>query len=440
MIERVFALQARGTTVAREVRASLATFLTMAYILVANPAILTGAGIPFEAAVAATALTAGLCCLLMGLGANFPLALAPGMGLNAFVAYQLTPALGSWQAAMGLVVIDGLVVLALVLLGLREAVMRAIPLELRRAIAVGIGLFIAFLGLVNARLVVVPASTVAVLGGNPQATLPPVTHGAFTAAEPLVAIVGVLVTAWLLVRRVGGAVLIGIGAAALAAFLLGLAVWPASIAGAPRFDTLFQADVATASHVRHLPLLFSIVLVDFFDTIGTVTAVGDAAHLSDAEGRVPRLRRILAIDALSATIGGAMGASSATAYIESSAGVAEGARTGLHTVCVGVLFLLAILLAPLLAMVPPAAAASALIVTGFLMCQQITRIDFAALETAIPAFLVILLVPLTYSISHGIGAGFVAYVVIRLLNGRWREIHPLMAASAIAFTIYFAAV
>jgi adenine/guanine/hypoxanthine permease len=434
-----FELDRRNTTVARELRGGVATFLTMAYILFANPGILAAAGVPIPAAAAATALAAGVCSILMGLGANFPLALAPGMGLNAVIAFQVSVATGSWQTAMGLVVLDGLVVLALVLLGLREAVMLAIPQDLRRAIAAGIGLFIAFIGAVNARLVVVPAGTIATLARDPSVVLPPVTHGALGAAEPLIALFGIITIAWLLTRRVSAAIVLGILASTALALAVGVAGLPrGSWFSWPRFDTLFQADLRSAIDWRFVPLLLSLVMVDFFDTIGTVTAVADAAQLNDQEGRVPRLRRILAIDAISASVGGACGASSVTSYIESASGVSEGARTGLHTVTVGLLFLAALVATPLLGIVPPAATAPALIIVGFLMCAQIVKIDFSALETAIPAFLILLMIPLTYSISHGIGAGFITYVAIRVLKGHARQIHPLMFAAAAAFAIYFA--
>jgi AGZA family xanthine/uracil permease-like MFS transporter len=439
MLDRVFALRARGTTAARELRGGVATFLTMSYIVIANPSILAAAGVPLEAAAAATAAVAALASLLMGLGANFPLALAPGMGLNAVVAFQLAPAMGSWEAAMGLVVLDGVVVLALVLVGVREAVMLAIPADLRRAIGVGIGLFIAFIGLVNARIVIVPPGTVAVLSGNPAAVLPPVTHGAFNEAEPLVALVGVLVAALLIHRRWPGAMVLGVAASTAAAAFAGLVVWPeGGVWRWPSFETVGRADVATALSWRFVPLLLSVVMVDFFDTIGTVTAVAEAGDLADARGAVPGARRILAVDAASASLGGMFGASSATAYIESAAGVAEGARTGLHNVVVAALFGLAVFAAPLATLVPPAATAPALIVVGFLMCEQMSRIDFAALATGLPAFLILLLVPFTYSISHGIGAGFIAYVGLRLLGGRIREVHPLMGAAALAFALFFA--
>jgi adenine/guanine/hypoxanthine permease len=433
-----FDLQERGTTLAREVRGGITTFLTMAYILFANPSILAAAGVPFEAAAAATAAAAAICTLLMGLGANFPVALAPGMGLNAVVAFQITGQTGSWQAAMGLVVLNGLTVLVLVLAGVREAVMRAIPLDLRRAISVGIGLFIALIGAVNARLIVVPRSSLATLTTNPLATVPPVTHGSLHAAEPLLAVAGLLIIAWLLSKRVPGAIVIGIAAATFAGLLLGVSHWPADAwVRMPRFDTMFQADLRGALDVRLIPLLLSIVMVDFFDTIGTITAIAETGNLQDREGRIPRLRSILAIDSLSAMIGGTFGVSSVTSYVESAAGVAEGARTGLHNVVVAALFAACMFAAPLVAIVPAAATAPALIVVGFLMCQQITRIDFTALETGIPAFLILLMTPLTFSISHGIGYGFVAYVAIHLLSGRAREVQPMMYATAALFVGYF---
>jgi len=433
-----FDLQARGTTRAREVRGGFATFLTMAYILFANPSILASAGLPFEATAAATAAAAAICTLLMGLVANFPLALAPGMGLNAVVAFQVVGQTGSWQAAMGLVALNGLVVLVLVLAGVREAVMDAIPLDLRRAISVGIGLFIALIGAVNARLVVVPPSSIAALAADPLATVPPVTHGSLHAPAPFLALAGLLIIAFLLSKRVPGAIVIGIVTTTAAALVLGVSHWPTGAwLRMPRFDTVFQADLRTAFDIRFVPLLLSIVMVDFFDTLGTVTAIAETGDLHDREGRIPRLRSILAIDALSATIGGALGASSVTSYIESAAGVAEGARTGLHNVVVAALFFGCMFAAPLIAIVPAAATAPALIVVGFLMCQQIARMDFAALDTAIPAFLILLMTPLTFSISHGIGYGFIAYVSIKVLRGRGRDVQPMMYASAALFAAYF---
>jgi AGZA family xanthine/uracil permease-like MFS transporter len=433
-----FDLQGRGTTVAREVRGGITTFLTMAYILFANPSILAAAGVPFEAAAAATAAAAALCTLLMGLGANFPIALAPGMGLNAVIAFQVTGQTGSWQAAMGLVVLNGLLVLSLVLAGVREAVMRAIPLDLRRAISVGIGLFIALIGAVNARLVVIPSSSLAALNANPLTIVPPVTQGSLHGAEPLLALAGLLIIALMLARKVPGAIVIGIAAAAIAAQVLGVSHWPAGAwLRMPHFDTVFQADLRRALDIRLLPLLLAIVMVDFFDTIGTVTAIAETGDLQDREGRIPRLRSILAVDSISAVIGGTFGVSSVTSYVESAAGVAEGARTGLHNMVVAALFAACMFAAPLVAIVPAAATAPALIVVAFLMCQQITRIDFTERDTAIPAFLILLMTPLTFSISDGIGYGFIAYVAIKLLSGRPRDVRLMMYATAALFVGYF---
>ena len=435
---RFFDLAGRGTTVGREARGALATFLTMAYILVANASILSAAGVPADAAVAATALTAGLASILMGLGGNVPIALAPGMGLNAFVAFQVAPVAGGWRGAMGLIVLDGAIVLACVLLGLREAVARAIPVDLRRAIGVGIGLFIILLGLVQAQLVVVPASTVAALSEHPGLTLPPLTAGEWSAPGPLIAIAGFIAGACLLTLGRAGAMLVAIAVSSLLALQTGYMAWNGTIVAWPRFDTVFQADIRAALDWRLVPLLFSLVLVDFFDTVGTVTAIGEAAGLTGRDGMMPRFKQILAIDAIAAIIGGASGASSATSYVESAAGVAEGARTGLHSVFVGLLFLASMVLAPIAAAVPAVATAPALILTGLLMCRDMGRIDIARLDTALPAFLTVILVPLTYSISHGIGAGFIAYVAIKVLSGRIREVHPLMAVSAATFILFFA--
>jgi AGZA family xanthine/uracil permease-like MFS transporter len=437
-ISRFFELERRRTTVTTELRGAAATFLTMAYILVANPAILSAAGVPFGPAVSATAAAAAICSLLMGLGANFPIALASGMGLNAVVAFQVAPAVGSWQTAMGLIVLDGAIVLVLVLLGLREAVMTAIPRDLRRAIGVGIGLFIAFIGLVNARLVLVPAGTVSALARDPNAIVPPVTFGTLRAPQTAVALIGLVVIAFLMARRVTGAIVLGIVASTVVALVLRVTSLPSGAwLAAPRFDTVLQANVAGALHWQALPLLLSVMMVDFFDTIGTASAIAEEAGLEDESGRIPGLKRILVVDSLSASVGGMLGASSVTSYIESAAGVAEGARTGLHSVFVGLMFAIAIFAAPLAGIVPGAATAPALIAVGFLMCTQITRIDFRQLDTAIPAFILLITIPFTYSISHGIGYGFIAFVAIKLLSGQPKAVHPLMYLVAVAFAMYF---
>jgi len=408
--------------VGRELRGAVATFLTMAYILFANPNILKDAGVPFGPAMAATALAAGVCCILMGVLANFPVALASGMGLNAIVAYQIAARAGSWQVAMGVIVLDGLIVLLLVLCGLREAVMNAIPRELRLAIGAGIGLFIAFIGMKNAGLV--------------RSGVPLVSWGLVTSKTTLVAIFGLLLTAVLLARQVTGAFVVGILASTALALLLGVSRVPDTVS-APRFDTLFRADITGALRPALLPLLFSVILVDFFDTLGTVTGLAHQADLVDERGRIPALRRILLVDSLSASIGGLCGASSVTCYIESASGIAEGARTGLHSVFVGIMFLLAIFLAPLASIVPPEATAPALVLVGFLMMAQIALVNFGDLDISIPAFITLIVIPFTWSISHGIGYGFIAFVVIKAARGRFAQVHPLMYLAAAAFAAGF---
>jgi len=370
-ISRFFQLQSRQSTVAREFRGAVATFLTMAYILAVNPGILSAAGLDKSSAVACTAVAAGICCILMGLIANFPLATAPGMGLNAFVAYMLVGHMGlSWHAAMGIIFLDGIIMLVLVMAGLREAIMDAIPRDLRLATGAGIGLFIALLGLVNAKFAVM---------NIPDAPLRP---GILTTPEALVAVIGLIVTAVLMAWRVRGAILIGIVAATAAAFALPLhhdpIVWHS-----PSFANAFHVDVRGAMHWNLMPALFAVLMVDFFDTLGTATAIGEQAGLVDSQGRVQKIRQILIVDSLAASIGGLFGASSVTAYIESASGVAEGARTGLHSVFVGLMFFAAIFIAPLVVMVPAAATAPALILVGFLMMAQLVRIDLQKLETAI---------------------------------------------------------
>ena len=424
VLDRFFHITQRGSTVGREVRGGVTTFVTMAYILFVNPSILSGGGVPVDLATTATATAAGICCILMGLIANFPLALASGMGLNAVVAFQIIPAAGTWQAAMGLVVLDGLLTLALVMAGLREAVMNAIPRDLRLAIGAGIGLFIAFIGLVNAKLVVMGHAPVPVEPGN------------LNDWPTRLAAIGLLVTAVLVASRVTGALIIGIALTTLLAYVLKVERLPQPIP-APHVRLGVVADVKGALQLKLVPLLFALVMVDFFDTLGTASAIAQEAKLTDERGRIPGIRRILAIDSISAAIGGALGASSVTSYIESAAGLAEGARTGLHTVVVGLLFLIAIFASPLAPLVPLYATAPALIIVGVLMISQIGKIEFENLENAIPAFLTLLAIPMTYSIAHGIGFGFISYCVIKLAKGKWRDVHVLMYITATAFVAWF---
>jgi AGZA family xanthine/uracil permease-like MFS transporter len=451
VLERWFELGRRGATVGGEVRGGLTTFMVMAYIIFVNPAILSFAGIPplqgqgpsFAATQAATCLIAGALTIAMGLATNYPLAVASGMGLNAVVAFQLVAALKlPWTAAMGVVLLEGLVITLLVLTGFREAIMNAIPVALKRAIGVGIGLFILFIGLGAAGIV------------KPGPPGVPVTLGDLTSAPVAVALGGLLVTVWLTARRWSGALLIGILVATAAAIavngatggrafpLPGQAVWPATLVARPDFSSL-GAGLDFSVFVRlglitALVTIFSLMLSDFFDTMGTVIGIGGEAGWLTRDGRLPRLNRVLLVDSLGAVAGGAAGASSATTYIESAAGVSAGARTGLASVVTGACFLLALFFAPLAGVVPAQATAPALIVVGYLMSRVVREIPFDDFEEGFPALLTLTMMAFTYSITNGIGAGFISYCFIKLVRGRGRTVAPMMYAAAGAFVIYFA--
>ena len=466
-IDGFFKISERGSTVGREVRGGVVTFLTMAYIIVLNPLILgfvpdsegnflgggAGDGSNLPAIAAGTALVAGVLTILMGTVANFPLALATGLGLNAFVAFAIATQ-STWEDAMGLVVLEGIVILLLVLTGFRKAVFHAVPTQLKVAISVGIGLFIALIGFVDAGFV----------RRMPDAANTPVPvqlgDGGTLSGWPVLVFVGglvLLVALW--VRRVRGAILITIIVATLVAVLLealldlGPAIenpggWALTVpkldglVDVPDFGTLGQVSLfgafSSVGVVAALLLIFSLMLADFFDTMGTMTAIGAEAGLNDAEGTPPHAQRILLVDSVAAIAGGAAGVSSNTSYIESAAGVGEGARTGLASVVTGLLFLLATFFTPVVRAIPSEAAVPALVLVGFLMMQQVADISWSDLEIAIPAFLTIVLMPFTYSITVGIGAGFVAYVLIKLVLGKVREVHPLMWLIAALFVIYFA--
>ena len=460
-LDRYFSITARGSTVEREVRGGLTTFFTMAYIVVLNPLIIGTAkdqdghvlGVAEVAAV--TALVAAVMTLLMGVVGRYPFALATGLGLNAFVAYTLASQM-SWQDAMGLVVLEGLVITALVLAGVRGAVFRAIPGELKVAISVGIGLFITLIGLVD-------AGFVRRTGVGPV----PVQLGAtgeLRGWPTVVFVVGLLIAAVLMVRRVRGALLLAIVVTTVFAILvekvfdvgdsgtpgdphpygfsLNVPDWPDKVAGTPDLGLLGHFSLfggfAEVGVVTALLFVFTLMLADFFDTMGTVVGVGAEAGLLDDEGNLPGADQVLLVDSLAAVAGGAASASSATTYIESAAGVGDGARTGLASVVTGLLFVGALFLTPLVMVVPFEAASPALVVVGFLLMTQIRNIDFEDWTIAIPAFLTIVLMPFTYSITNGIGAGFVSYAVLRLATGRARGVHPLLWVVSALFVVYFA--
>jgi adenine/guanine/hypoxanthine permease len=433
------------------VRAGLTTFMVMAYIIFVNPLVLgyigvpglDGKGLPFSATLTATCLTAGLLSITMGLVTNYPLAMAPGMGLNAVVAFELVAGRGlSWPQAMTIVVLEGVVITVLVLTRVRQAMLDAVPLSLKRAISVGIGLFIAFIGFFTAGFVVKPAQGPLPVGLGSLATLPSV-----------VFVAGFLLTAWLMARRVRGALMLGIVLTTALAIVLNLAFaggqgfatpgaaqLPAAIVQWPDLSTFGRLDfgvIARLGLVATVLVTFSIMLSDFFDTMGTIIGVGSKGGFLDAAGRLPRADRVLLVDSLGAVLGGVANSSSNTTYIESAAGVTEGGRTGLGPVVTGALFLVAMWFSPLAAVIPAQATAPALIIVGFYMMSVVREIAWDDAEEAIPAFVTMLAMPFTWSITNGIGAGFVTHVAIKALNGRGWQVHWMLYLAAAAFVIYF---
>ncbi|GAA3759265.1 NCS2 family permease [Salinactinospora qingdaonensis] len=466
-IDSYFKITERGSGFAREIRGGLAMFFAMAYIVVLNPLIIAtatdvhgdfvgGAAGPETAipmVAAATALVAGVLTILMGIVGRYPFGLAAGMGLNVVVAVTLAPQM-TWADAMGIVVLEGLVLLVLVLTGFRTAVFHAIPAGLKTAIVVGLGLFLTLVGFVNAgfirRIPDAANTTVPVQLGNGQLDGWPI----------LVFVIGLLLITILTVRKVSGALVIGIVAATAIAitveavanvgalneenpygWALTVPQLSGSIVDTPDFGLLGQFNLfGSLEHVGVIAmilLVFTLLLADFFDTMGTMVGVAGQGQLLDDNGDLPGARQVLVIDSLGAAAGGAASASSATVYAESAAAVGEGARTGLASIVAGVLFLAATLFSPLVNLVPFEAATPVLIVVGFMMMTQVTRIDFHDMGIAIPAFLTIVLMPFTYSIANGIGAGFISFVILRAAQGRSREIHPLMWIVAAAFLVYF---
>ncbi len=475
-LDGFFQISERGSTVAREVRGGFVTFFTMVYIVVLNPIILSGAidgsgsmiGGTTDLAeskllvAVGTAVIAGLMSILMGLVANFPIALAAGLGINGLIAGMVFTHAAekiTFADLMGLVVIEGVIILVLVLTGFRKAVFRAIPGPLKVAISVGIGLFIAFIGVIDAgfaRRPTSPGSVPSELGIG----------GSLNGWPTLVFVVGVFLIAILVIRKVRGAILIGIAAATVlamvleAVFHIGPRVYddkgaltnpdtwaltvpslPSSITNTPDLGILGQFSLLGSfeklGFVTAIMFVFSLLLADFFDTMGTIVAIGAEAKLLDEEGNPPHTDRILVVDSIAAIAGGAGGVSSNTSYLESASGVGEGARTGLASIVTGVLFLLTTFLAPLFSIVPSEAAAPALVIVGFLMMQQVKGIEWDDLEIAIPAFLTIILMPFTYNITVGIGAGFIAWVLLKIARGHARQIHPLLWIVSAFFVVYF---
>jgi AGZA family xanthine/uracil permease-like MFS transporter len=453
-LDRFFHITERGSTVRTELIAGAATWLTMAYILFVNPQILgflgvpglEGQGLPFDQVLPVTALTAGILTIAMGLYGRYPFAIAAGLGLNAFVAFTLVAGVGlTFPEAMGVIVIEGLAITVLVLTGLRQAVLNAIPLDLKRAIGIGIGLFIAFIGLVNSGLVVHPE------GGNPIVSLNP----DLKSLRFLVFVIGFALTAGFVARKMRGALLLGILATTIVAVFInevfadgsiyaaipGVGLVPSDWIQGPKFDLLGEFSLTGVFEAvgvwSALALILSVMLSDFFDTMGTVVGIGGQARMLDSEGRLPGIKRVLLVDSLAAAAGGAASASSNTTYIESAAGVSEGGRTGLTAVVVGVLFLLSLFLSPIAGVIPPEATAPVLVLVGYFMTTIIKEINWADPGIGIPALLTIVMQPFTFSITNGVGAGFISYTVIAVLRGRWKEVHPLLYAVSAIFGWYF---
>ncbi len=433
-MEGFFKIKERGSSVRTEVVGGLTTFLAMAYIVAVNPAILSDAGVPFSAALTATCLSAALATVAMGLFANRPIALASGMGINAVVAYGMCGSLGiDWRVAMAVVFLEGVVILGLVLGGLRKAVMDAIPLDLRQAIGIGIGLLITLIGLKGAGIILPDDSTLVALG--------PVTEPA-----SIVAFVSLAVAIILTLMKVPGALLISIVVAVLIGLPLGVTPLPDSWSFGLDFSAFaapFQmvdgqlAIVQVFLQPALLLFVFSLLMSDFFDTLGTAVAIAKEGDFLDENGDVQDIKAILTVDSSAAIIGGFFGASSVTCFLESASGVAAGARTGFSNLVVGALFVLCAFFAPLFGMVTGAATCGVLVVVGFLIMSEVGSISWHQADVAFPAFLIIVGIPFTYSITNGIGIGFIAYVLLMLARGKAKQVKPLMWLAAAAFLVMF---
>ncbi|NLC46428.1 MAG: NCS2 family permease [Firmicutes bacterium] len=423
MMEQFFKLKEHGTNVKTELLAGATTFITMAYIIFVNPSILASTGMDQAAVATATILSAGITTILMGLFVNYPFALASGMGLNAFFAYVVAASAG-WQVALGAVFISGIVFLLISIFGIVDYIDKAVPVSLKKAVAAGIGLFIAFIGLKNAGIIVANEGTLIGLGnlGEPNTML---------------ALIGLGITAILMSLKIKGAILIGILLTTLIGIPMGITKWngiiglPASLS-----PILFKMDLAGAWKLGFFTI-FSFLFVDVFDTLGTLMGTAAKADFLDKDGRLPKIKNAMLVDAVGTCLGAALGTSTVTTYVESSAGIAEGGRTGLTAVTVGVLFLLSLFFAPLALTVPGAATAPALVIVGVLMMSAVMGIDFNDFTEAFPAFITLAVMPFSGSIATGIAAGFLAYIVTNLFSGKAKEIHWFMYVLGLIALLHF---
>lgn len=429
MLERYFRLSAHGTTVRTEILAGITTFLTMAYIIFVNPAILSDAGMDFGAVFVATCLAAAIGTAIMGLYANYPIALAPGMGLNAYFTYGVVLGMGhTWQVALGAVFLSGVLFIILTILPVREWVINAIPRSLKMAISAGIGLFLGIIALKNAGIVVAHPATL-------------VTLGALSSPPVLLAAAGFILMVALDAKRVPGAIIIAILATTMAGVLLGVSAFQgiASLPPDPS-PTFLQLDIAGALQVGLLAVVFAFFFVDLFDTAGTLVGVAHRAGLLDAQGRLPRLKRALMADSVATVAGSALGTSTTTSFIESAAGIKAGGRTGLTAVTVAVLFLACLFLSPLAGTVPAYATAPALLFVACLMTRGLAELDWEDVTEYVPGVVAALAMPLTFSIAHGIAFGFITYAAVKLLSGRAREASAMVYILAALFVVKFIAI
>jgi AGZA family xanthine/uracil permease-like MFS transporter len=437
LLDKFFKISERNSTVSDEIIGGLTTFLAMAYIVAVNPGMLEVAGIPFNAALTATCFGSAIMTFAMGLIANRPIALASGMGINAIVAYTLCmgDVAVDWRVAMSVIFIEGIIILLLVLCGLRKAIMDAIPVALRRAIGIGIGLLIAFIGLKGGGVIVADESTFIAMGN-------------VTSPEVMVALISIAIAVILQVTGMRGGLIISIVAGVVVGIPLGVTELPASWNFGLDFSAFaapFQIDPNTGTvaivQVFLQPFLlmfvFSLLMSDFFDTMGTVMAIGEQADFADKDGNVEDVQPILAVDSAAAAIGGFMGASSITTFLESASGAAAGARTGLSNIVIGLLFIVCAFFAPLVGMVSGSATCGALVIVGYLMMTDVAEIDWTRIESAFPAFITIVGIPMTYSITNGIGLGFISYIIIKIVKGEIKQIKPLMWVSSLAFLLMF---
>jgi adenine/guanine/hypoxanthine permease len=431
LLDTIFKLTKKGTDVKTELLAGLTTFVALAYIIFVNPNILADAGIPKEAAIAATIYATAVATLLMGLWANFPVAVAPGMGLNAFFAYYVVGVLHlPWQVALGAVFFSGLLFLILTMGGIRQAIIKAVPMNLKCAIGVGIGLFIAFIGLKNAGIIIADRATFVAVGN-------------LTAPQPLLACMGLIFTAVLMARNIKGSILIGILGTTFLGMVLGVVPAPKGLQDIMSLSlpslspTLFELDILGAWEFGLFSIIFTFTIVELFDNMGTLIGLTRKAKLMNDKGEIENLDKALTTDAVGTVVSAVFGTSTVTSYIESAAGIAEGGKTGLTAVTVALLFLVALIFSPLIGLVPGFATAPALVLVGALMIGEISHVKFGDITEGLPAFLTIIMMPLTFSIANGFAFGFVSYTFLKTLGGRAKEVSSFMWLITLAFLINF---